>query len=404
MWKHGSTVNPVLPEARREASSEPPLCTFVVYTAVGSSSLSARFGQNDGRARFVCPEEVFLTEFDRHQVNGTRGGQKRNGVPPVIVCGSTASGKTALAHQLADAALATGLAVTIVNMDAFQFYRGFDIGTAKPDQLERDRYGYLFVDHLEPEETSDAQAFALEARAEIERRTRAGAAVIAVGGSGLYLRSLLHGLDPLPGRNDALRGFIRETARVQGREAVYRWLQALDPVRASELHINDLVRVERALEIALETGERPSEIRSRQARPGDQARLLPAQVVCLLPDPEHLRRRIEERTAQLFAGGWLDETAQLLDRYGARFFDLPASRAIGYREIAQAWAAGEIKRSGTGETAYPEGLVQKVATLTWQYARRQQVWNAQALVDERILSEAERIAFVERYVARLPGV
>lgn len=325
------------------------------------------------------------------------------GFQPVVVCGSTASGKTAFAHTIGDAALARGLVVNIVNLDAFQFYRGFDVGTAKPNRADRVKYGYLFVDHLEPEETSDAQAFAVSARAEIERRTRDGAVVLVVGGSGLYVRSLLHGLDPLPGRNGALRKFIREAAQVQGREAVHRWLEALDPVRARELHKNDLVRVERALEIALETGECPSQIRSRQVRPSEQARLLAARVVCLQPSPQELRQRIEQRTSQLFADGWIDETAQLLGRFGDRFFDLPAARAIGYREIATFWGTGELRPIGTPENTSLDALVQKVITLTWQYARRQQVWNAQALVDVHIRSESEKCAFLSSYISGLPG-
>jgi tRNA dimethylallyltransferase len=346
----------------------------------------------------------------RLRASGSEGSDSQAScydVEPVIVIGPTACGKTAFAHQLAEVALSRGRRVRLVNLDAFQFYRGFDLGTAKPSVLERNRYRYVFVDHLDPESSIDAQVFAEDARAEMQRSAREGCAVVAVGGSGLYLRSLLHGLDPLPGRNDALRAFIRETACVQGKDTVYRWLMALDPVRAAELHRNDLVRVERALEIALETGEKPSERRSRTARPREQQRLMRAHIVCLRPDSHVLRARIEQRTADLFSAGWIEEVAHLLRRFGERFSALPAARAIGYCAIASALVESGLTPGAPDDwslsAADRQWLIERVTTLTWQYARRQLVWNAQALIDTVLMTADEQASFVANYASNLPG-
>ncbi len=306
---------------------------------------------------------------------------------PVIVVGATASGKSSFAHRIAEKLLAAGKSVQLLNLDAFQFYRGFDIGTAKPTLQEQEHYRYSFIDVLSPHENWGAHEFAEMARERISDAQRRGDFVIAVGGSGLYLRSLVHGLDLLPGRNEKIREFVRDVASTQGRETVYSWLKALDPIRAGQLHPRDLVRVERALEIYFELGQPASEVMQRQAQPLQQQRLFPCCVVHVALESSELRCRIAERTKSLIHQGWESEVRELLNEFGETFFELPASRAIGYRELAQNVVDG-----------LPTGgdLLERLITLTQRYAKRQRTWLGSALIDVTLSSQDEQERFIER--------
>lgn len=291
----------------------------------------------------------------------------------LIIAGPTASGKTALAHGIADELRLRGEEVCLFNLDAFQFYRGFDLGTAKPSQAELLRYGYRFVDILDPHETVDAQELARQARSKAQQENENGKRVIAVGGSGLYIRSLLHGLDPLPSRNEEIRHFLRDCASSWGWPHLHaRWLSVLDPERAHKVHPNDGVRIERALEIYLESGQTATSQFAREAPQKQQDREFAADVICVLPPQAIQHERIRVRTKELFQAGWKEEVRRLLDAFGDNFFDLPASRAIGYREIARDLLAGG---------RHPEELQALVEMRTRQYAKRQRTWMGSAWID-----------------------
>jgi tRNA dimethylallyltransferase len=325
----------------------------------------------------------------------------------LFVCGPTASGKSDLVHRIYRDLRAAGREVSLVNLDAFQFYRGFDIGTAKPSVDEQAEFPYAFVDFLEPDQTSDAQEYAAAARAYILAERDKGRIVIAVGGSGLYLRGLLHGLDVLPGRNPLFRNFVREVAAHQGRGTVYNWLVAIDPERAGQLHVHDLVRVERALEIYFATGVRASESAGRVAPPRDQARILDATVANFAFEREVLDARIQQRTRSLIVdpghhhseGPWLLEVRRLLVNYGADFDGLSASRAIGYREIAaDLWdGAAQTQRESLSQAKLGE-LSDRIVTLTRQYAKRQSTWMANAAVDVTLRRPSDVLDFADSFV------
>lgn len=325
----------------------------------------------------------------------------------LFICGPTASGKSDLAHDIARRLRTGGREVSLLNMDAFQFYRTFDVGTAKPSSAEQVEFPYAFLDFLNPDETSDAQEYAAAARQYILAERDKGRIVLAVGGSGLYLRGLLHGLDVLPGRNALFRNFVREVAAQQGRSTVYKWLLAIDPQRASQLHYHDLVRVERALEIYFSTGERPSDVGGRQAPPRDQARMLDATVVNLAFARELLDSRIEQRTRRLITdfnnpdaeGPWLSEVRSLLGIYGERFGQLSASRAIGYREIAAVlWNKQDQCLADPLPAAKLNEICGRIVTLTRQYARRQSTWMASASVDATLRRPADVLDFATSFV------
>jgi tRNA dimethylallyltransferase len=286
----------------------------------------------------------------------------------VIVIGPTASGKSALAHKLCDHFRTKGfLASALVNLDAFQFYRGLDIGTAKPTREEIEKYDYHCVDILNPEDRIDAQEYARLAGVACENILGQGGVPVCVGGSGLYLRAFLHGLDKLPEADEGLRHFLRLRAKKTGWPDMHRWLQAIDAARAMEIHPNDSVRIERALEIFFLTGKPPSESYRKSAVLQKQPCLFNAFVVHVDAPDAVLRSRIEARTPVMLAAGWVSEVTRLFKQYGDSLSSFQSMKAIGYREILS-----HLQRP----TETEEILGVNIAVKTWQYAKRQRTWNA----------------------------
>jgi tRNA dimethylallyltransferase len=280
------------------------------------------------------------------------GGNERAVIRIAVVGGPTASGKTALAVALA---LRTG--GEIVNADSQQVYRGLDVGTAKPGAEERARVPHHLLDVAEPGEGMDAARFAALADAAIARIAARGRVPVVAGGTGLYLRALLHGVVAAPGRDPALRGRLEAEAARLGRPALHARLAEIDPATASRIRPNDLVRVVRALEIAA-GGTRPSELHAGHAFREDR---YDAVIVALDPPRPELHARIDARVREMFAAGILDEARALLGRTGGV---LPPRLPIGYAEAA-ACARGEIPE---------EEAIRRVQVAHRRYARRQVIW------------------------------
>jgi tRNA dimethylallyltransferase len=273
--------------------------------------------------------------------------------PPfvAVLAGPTASGKTRLAIEAS--LLAGG---EIVNADSQQVYRGLDVGTAKPTAGERAAVPHHLLDLADPGEGMDAARFATLADAAIAGIAARGRLPVVVGGTGLYIRALLHGVVDAPGRDPALRAQLEEEALLHGRPALHRRLAAVDPGAAARIRENDLVRIVRALEIAA-GGRTQSELfeAHRFASRRYRYRLLALDVPA-----EELHRRIAVRALAMARGGVVDEARRLVDRFGAALPRLP----IGY-EDAIACARGEIDE---------EELADRFARLHRRYARRQLVW------------------------------
>jgi tRNA dimethylallyltransferase len=274
--------------------------------------------------------------------------------PPriVVVGGPTASGKTALA-----VALARRLGGEVVNADSQQLYRTLDVGTAKPSPGERAGVPHHLLDVAEPGEGWDAARFVAAADGAIAGIVARGAIPIVVGGTGLYLRALLHGIVAAPGRDPALRARLEAEAERTGRPALHARLAAIDPEAAARIQPNDLVRIVRALEIAA-GGARPSELHRAHAFAPERYRSI---FLALAPPTEHLRARIDARVEAMFGGGLLDEAAALVARFGEA---VPAKLPIGYA------AAVAVVR---GTSTLPEAI-REVQAATRQYARRQVIW------------------------------
>lgn len=302
----------------------------------------------------------------------------------VVVIGPTGSGKTAIAHSICDFMRRAGVLSELVNLDAFQFYRGCSVGTAKPSSQEITEYNYHCVDILTVDGSMDAQTYAQLAWNSCATLHNRGGLPLCVGGSGLYLRAFLHGLDEAPPRHEPTRNYLRAFAAERGWPHLHQVLQKADPIRAAELHPNDGVRIERALEMLFLTGVPMSSLRQRTDVLREQSTCFRSFVVRTdLPDNE-LRTRIVARTEAMLGDGWIAEVRGLREQFGAAALEgFQSFRAIGYRPLLDA-----IERdSSASDEAVAAQVREQIVTQTWQYARRQRVWNAKercdALVDPR---------------------
>lgn len=269
--------------------------------------------------------------------------------------GPTASGKTALAVNLVEQ-----FPLEIISVDSALVYRDMNIGTAKPDAATLARAPHHLLDIRDPTETYSAAAFCDDAHRLMAEITARGKVPLLVGGTMLYFRALLQGLDDLPRADPACRAEIEQDARLRGWPSLHADLAALDAVTAARLAPNDSQRIGRALEIIRLTG-RPMSAQLVQAR-----RTLPYRVLqlTLLPSSRAvLHQRIAERFEVMLAEGLLEEVRALRARY-ALSPDLPSMRAVGYR---QAWAhlAGETDAASFRE----QGIA-----ATRQLAKRQLTW------------------------------
>ena len=287
----------------------------------------------------------------------------------VVIVGPTASGKTALACELAER-----LSAEIVSADSQQCYRGLDAGTAKPTAAERARARHHLLDVAEPEEQLDAAAFVRLAEAAMTDIGKRGKRVIVAGGTGLWIRALLHGLLLAPGASPELRAELRQ----QSLSDLHAKLQEVDQASAQRILPGDRVRIERALEVHALSGRRLSEL---QKEHGFAEARHEALTFFLDPPRELLRQRIAARTRQLFEGGALRrETEWLLARRATK-----ALKIIGYGEMAEALQRERAPVGGAAESGDSGGDAQmtgdvfaaaeeRVNVRTRQYAKRQRSW------------------------------
>jgi tRNA dimethylallyltransferase len=273
----------------------------------------------------------------------------------VAVLGPTASGKSALALELAQR-----LDGEIVACDSLQIYLGMDIGTGKPTREERRLVPHHLLDLVRPDESFHAARWAALAGTAVTRIAARGRLPIVVGGTGLYYRALTVGLFEAPPPDPAIRARHREEAARIGVEPLHDRLAVIDPASAAAISRRDLVRVSRALEVYEQTGIPVSALKQRQrdARPPQWQ---PFAIVLDPPLPE-LRLRIERRVAAMVESGFLDEVRAL--------------RAAGYGPSVRPMQALGYKQLGAhldGVCTLEAALAATVAT-TSAYARRQRTW------------------------------
>jgi tRNA dimethylallyltransferase len=275
----------------------------------------------------------------------------------VVILGPTASGKTSLSLFLAEQ-----LRGEIVSCDSVAVYREFEIGTAKPALADRQRIPHHLIDVVSPTEPGSrpmtAGDYARLARQALQEIHSRGNLPIVVGGTGLYLRAVLEGLFVGPPRSEELRTRLRDRADKRGAAYLHRILQRLDPKAAAAIHANDAPKVIRALEVSL-SARRPMTGLWEQGRdPLQGFRILR---VGLNPNREALYQRINHRAAEMFQHGLVEETRELIARYGLGAGPLAS---LGYSQAAEL-IAGKIT------------LEQAVAAAQQghrNYAKRQMTW------------------------------
>ena len=271
----------------------------------------------------------------------------------VVLSGPTASGKSALAL-----ALAREFPLEIVNADSLQVYRHFDIGTAKPTVMERGEVPHHLIDVADPDEPYDAGRYVRDAERAIGEILARGRVPMLVGGTGMYIRALLRGLDPLPS-DPRVREELLRRWEAEGGAALHAELARVDPETSVKIHPSDRLRVLRALEIAAITGIPPSQARTSWGSANAKRKCL---FLAVWPDRETLYRGIDARTEEMFRRGLLEEVRGLL----ARGFDrsIKPMMALGYRHALAHLLDG----------APLSGTIEAVKRDTRRYAKRQVTW------------------------------
>jgi len=289
----------------------------------------------------------------------------------VVIAGPTASGKSALALNLAKA-----FGGTIINADSMQVYGGLEILTSQPDGEARARFPHRVYGVLDAADPCSAARWRDLARAEIAHTEEAGRLPILVGGTGLYLRTLARGIVPVPPIPAEARAEARRRHAALGGERFRAELARLDPDAAARLHAGDTQRLIRAYEVALGTGTSLSEWRHRGDGAtngnGDGLRLF---TIVLDPPRAALRAAIASRFEGMVKAGALDEVRALMARKLSP--DLPAMKALGARELAR-HIAGE---------ATVEDAIAAAAVATGQYAKRQATWFRHQMVADTSITE-----------------
>ena len=340
----------------RSSSAQPPfhlqLTTGIPETLVEPSDASFSKGMHP----IVSSMNQISPEF----------GTTTNAETPLVVAlvGPTASGKTALALELAE-----HFQLEILNIDSRQLYREMDIGTAKPTPEQQQRVTHHLLDLRSPDQPITLQEFQQEAAAAVSQVLQDRGVAFLAGGSGLYLKALTQGLQPpaVPPQAE-----LRRQLKALGQANCHQLLQQSDPQAAAKIAPADAVRTQRALEVLYASGKPMSEQQSANPPPW--------RVLEIGLNPEELRSRIAQRTQQIYREGLVAETQQLSQRYGS---DLPMLKTIGY---------GEALEVLQGERSEAEAIA-TTTRRTQQFAKRQRTWfrrqhNPHWLTGQDALSEA----------------
>lgn len=276
--------------------------------------------------------------------------------PAIFLMGPTASGKSKLAVQLAQA-----LDGEIISVDSTLVYRGMDIGTAKPSLSERGEIPHHLIDILDPSETFSTGQFRNKALALMDEIHQRGRIPMLVGGTMLYFNALNNGLAQLPEANPIIRAKLDEELKALGKEALHQRLANIDPESAARIHPNDPQRIQRALEV-YEISGKPLAAYFADAQQKD----IPYHQIKLIIAPKErktLHDIIARRFTYMLEQGFVEEVEALLSR-GDLSDTLPSIRAVGYRQV-WSYLHGEYDKAT---------MVEKGIAATRQLAKRQFTW------------------------------
>jgi tRNA dimethylallyltransferase len=287
--------------------------------------------------------------------------------PVLLLLGPTASGKTALATRLVDR-FKGKRRIEIVSVDSALVYREMNIGTAKPDAQMLTHYPHHMIDLIDPHEVYSAADYRRDVLTVLQGIVSRGAVPLMVGGTMMYVKTLLEGISALPPADPAIRTALTAEAAAIGWPAMHAKLAAVDHLTAARLKPNDSQRIQRALEVFLISGVPMSELHQREsnAAPGSAHTSFPhtAHLFALVPsDRAVLHQRIAERFDEMLKAGFLNEVRQLRERF-ALTADMPSMRAVGYRQAWQ-FLDGELNK---------DQLREQAIAATRQLAKRQLTW------------------------------
>ncbi len=304
-----------------------------------------------------------------------------NGAPRWIgIAGPTASGKTAAAL-----AVAAALPVEIVSVDSALVYRGMDIGTAKPARSERAEVAHHLIDIRDPSEAYNAAAFVADATRLIGEIDARGKLPLLVGGTMLYFKALIDGIDPMPAADPGLRARIEAEAQAFGWPAMHARLASVDPLTAARLAPRDSQRIQRALEVWDASGKPISTFHAIN-NIADCARGAGVSMLFSL-EPENrswLHSRIAERFDAMLAAGFIDEVRALRERCDLSAAT-PAMRCVGYR---QAWEMLDALGARNPSDVDLFALRERAVAATRQLAKRQLTWLRGMLARQVVAADA----------------
>jgi len=295
----------------------------------------------------------------------------------IILCGPTAIGKTTVAVDLAQ-----HFKGQIIGADSMQVYKYMDIGTAKPTAEEQARVVHHMIDIIDPDEPFDAASYAELAATKILELDRQKITPFVVGGTGLYIKALLHGLFNADVFDEDVRRRLKQEAAARGIEYLHQRLRRLDPASAERLHPNDSYRIIRALEVVETTGK---PISGYHRQHGFSEQPFEALKIALNMERSLLYSRINQRVDAMIAAGFLGEVRSLLA--GGYTADLKSMQSIGYRHMVD-YINGRLSWEECLRTMKRDHRRYAKRQLTWFGADPQIIWKAPGQVEEiKILVE-----------------
>ncbi len=304
----------------------------------------------------------------------------------IAIVGPTASGKSQVAMDIA-----SKINAEIISADSMQIYKYMDIGTGKPSLEDRERIPHHLIDIIFPDEAFSAANFKEKARGVIDELRKAGKNILIVGGTGLYIKALLHGLFPSPKADQSLRKELREKARRFGGAFLLQELKDADPVVASRLHPNDVLRIIRALEVYRQTGIPLSRWQEKHAF-GDCP--YEALKIGLMREREEIYLQIENRVDHMITWGFEEEVRSLLDRgYGRH---LKSMQGLGYKRMVE-YVCGECDLDEALRLIKRETKAYAKRQLTWFRNDPEVRWVDYPKAKGRLMQLAER--FLERGIS-----
>ena len=276
-------------------------------------------------------------------------------IPLIVIGGPTASGKTALSIEIAKMKNAE-----IVSADSMQIYKYMDIGTAKPDEKERDGVVHHLIDEIEPDIAFSVADYVAIAHKRIEDIVNRGKNAVVIGGTGLYINSLVDDVDFLENDSDLkIREELQQVAKEKGIDYLVDELRKFDPLSAEKIHKNNERRIIRAIEFYKMTG---IPISHHQAETKKKISRYTPCMMAIKWDMEELYKRTDKRVDIMISSGLVDEVKGLIDRGYNK--DMVSMQGIGYKEIIEYL---------NGETSLDEAI-EKIKLGTRHYAKRQMTW------------------------------